>query len=177
MGDRAPSSLSPRRAIAEALVALTGIGLIVLAIGLTQSWFDHHLLPSFYLMRRWYVFLESSSRVALALLGVFLLLVARPRIGRLAARTPVCPDSRSDRRRSCDWRRPTRCELVASVYGVAARAHRAVAASGSATRLDVRPEPRGPQDRRRDERSPSPSTPPAIACAASTSPSIPHCPR
>ena len=88
--DRAPSSLSPRRAIAEVLVALTGIGLIVLAIVLTQSWFDRHLLPSFYLMRRWYVFLESSSRVALALLGVFLLLVARPRIGRLAARTPVC---------------------------------------------------------------------------------------
>jgi hypothetical protein len=70
------------------LVALTGIGLIVLAIVLTQSWFDRHLLPSFYLTRRWYVFFESSSRVALALLGVFLLLVARPRIGRLAAERP-----------------------------------------------------------------------------------------
>ena len=70
------------------LVALTGSGLIVLAIVLTQSWFDHHLLPSFYLMRRWYVFLQSSSRVVLALLGVFLLLVARPRIGRLAAERP-----------------------------------------------------------------------------------------
>ena len=80
--------MSPRRAIAEALVALTGLGLIVLAIDLTQSWFDHHLLPSFYLMRRWYVFLESSSRVVLALAGVFLLLVARPRLGRLAADRP-----------------------------------------------------------------------------------------
>ena len=86
--DRAPSSWSRRRATAEALVALTGIGLIVLAIVLTQSWFDRHLLPSFYLMRRWYVFIESSSRVALALLGVFLLLVVRPRIGRLAAERP-----------------------------------------------------------------------------------------
>jgi hypothetical protein len=80
--------LSPRRKLAEALVALTGIGLIVLAIAVTQSWLDRHLLPSFYLMRRWYVFLESSARVALALMGVFLLLGARPRIGRLAAERP-----------------------------------------------------------------------------------------
>ena len=84
-GDRSPSSWSRRRAITERLVALTGIGLILLALVLTQSWFDRHLLPSFYLMRRWYVFLESASRVVLALLGVFLLLVARPRIGPLAA--------------------------------------------------------------------------------------------
>src|SRR4029453_5493763 len=74
--------------MAEVLVALTGIGVIVLAIVLTQSWFDRHLLPSFYLMRRWYVFLESSSRVALAVLGMFLLFAARPRIGRLAAERP-----------------------------------------------------------------------------------------
>jgi hypothetical protein len=86
--DRAPSSLSRARAITEGLVALIGIGLILLAIVLTQSWFDRHLLPSFYLMRRWYVFLESSSRVVLALVGVFLVVVARPRIGRLAAERP-----------------------------------------------------------------------------------------
>jgi hypothetical protein len=77
-----------RRRISERLVALTGVGLILLAIVLTQGWFDHHLLPSFYLMRRWYVLLESSSRVALAVMGAFLLLVARPRIGRLAAERP-----------------------------------------------------------------------------------------
>jgi hypothetical protein len=80
--------LSPRRAIAEALVALTGVGLILLAIVLTQRWFDHHLLPSFYLMRRWYVLIESSSRVALALVGVLLLFVARPHIGRFAEQRP-----------------------------------------------------------------------------------------
>ena len=56
---RAPSSLSRRRAITEGLVALTGIGLILLAIVLTQRWFDRHLLPSFYLMRRSYGFVES----------------------------------------------------------------------------------------------------------------------
>ena len=85
---RVPPSFSLRRAIAEGLVALAGIGLILLAIVLTQDWFDRHLLPSFYLMRRWYVFIQSSARVALALAGVFLLLVARPRIGRLTAERP-----------------------------------------------------------------------------------------
>src|SRR3954468_267052 len=77
-----------RRAIPEGLVALAGIGLIVLAIVLTQRWFDHHLLPSFYLMRRWYVSIEAASRVVLALLGVLLLLVARSRIGRRSATRP-----------------------------------------------------------------------------------------
>ena len=88
MTDQAPPSLSRRRATAEALVALTGLGLIGLAAAATQTWLDRHLLPSFYLTRRWYVFLESSSRVALALLGLFLLLVARRRIARLAAQRP-----------------------------------------------------------------------------------------
>ena len=88
VSDRPPSSLSRRRAIAEALVALAGIGLVALPILTTQSWLDRHVLPSFYVMRRWYVFFESSSRVALGLLGLFLLLVARPRIGRLGAQRP-----------------------------------------------------------------------------------------
>lgn len=87
MSDPAPSSLSKRRRVAEAVVGLAGLGLIVLPILLTQGWLDRHVLPSFYLMRRWYVFLESASRLALALAGV-LLLAARPRIGRLVAERP-----------------------------------------------------------------------------------------
>jgi hypothetical protein len=86
--DPAPSSLWRRHTLCEALVTLSGIGVILLAIVLTQSWLDRHLMPSFYLMRRWYVFLESSSRVALALTGVFLLLVLRPRIRRRPAQRP-----------------------------------------------------------------------------------------
>jgi hypothetical protein len=85
---RTSSSWPPRRAIAEVLVALIGIVLIAPAIVLTQRWFDQHLLPSFYVMRRWYVFFESSARIGLALIGVFLLIVARPRVGRLAAQRP-----------------------------------------------------------------------------------------
>jgi len=86
--DRAPSSWSRTRAVTEGFVALIGLGLILLAVVLTQRWFDRHLLPSFYLMRRWYVGIALSSRVVLALVGVFLVLVARRRIGRLAAERP-----------------------------------------------------------------------------------------
>jgi hypothetical protein len=70
------------------LVALTGIGLIVARDRPHAKLVRPSPAAVVLLMRRWYVFLESSSRVALALLGVFLLLVARPRIGRLAAERP-----------------------------------------------------------------------------------------
>ena len=88
MTDRVPSSGSWRRTIAEGLVALAGLGLVLLAIVATQSWLDRHVLPSFYLMRRWYVFLESSARVALVLVGLLLLIARRP-IGRVAAERPA----------------------------------------------------------------------------------------
>ena len=83
-----PPSLSRRLATAEACVALAGIALIVLALLLTQGWLDRHLLPSFYVLRRWYVFLESSARVALAGLGLILLLGVRRRLARLAVHRP-----------------------------------------------------------------------------------------
>ena len=123
MTDRTPSRWSWRRAITEGLVALAGIGLILLAIVLTQSWFDRHLLPSFYLMRRWYVFLQSSSRAALAFMGVFLLVVARPRIGRLAAERPSMVIAAAIAavlaigagQYALSWRRPSTLWLLASV--------------------------------------------------------------
>jgi hypothetical protein len=80
--------LSTRRRVAEAVAVIAGLGLILLPIVLTQSWLDRHILPSFYLMRRWYVFLESASRLALAGTGV-LLLLARSRIGRIVAERPT----------------------------------------------------------------------------------------
>jgi hypothetical protein len=87
VAERAPSSWSAQRAV-EASVALVGFGLVLFSILITQSWLDRHLLPSFYVMRRWYVLLETSARVALAVLGMVLLLVAVPRAGRLATRHP-----------------------------------------------------------------------------------------
>src|SRR5580765_906359 len=75
--------VSVRRRAAEIVVLLAGLLLVALAIGLNQRWFDAHLLPSFFLMRRWYIFLESTARVAMALAGLLLVFVVRPRLGRL----------------------------------------------------------------------------------------------
>lgn len=86
---QARSSWPVRRALAEGLLALIGTLLLALAIGCSQAWLDRHVMPSFYLMRRWYRFLETSARIGLALVGLFLLFVARPRVGRLARERPA----------------------------------------------------------------------------------------
>ena len=83
------SASSVRRVLAEAAVVLAGAGLVLLAIGANQAWLDRHILPSFFLMRRWYVFLESSVRIAMAMAGVGLVLGLRRRAGRVAARRPA----------------------------------------------------------------------------------------
>jgi hypothetical protein len=76
------------RALAEVTVGSIGIGLVAGALLTNQDWLDRHILPSFFLMRRWYVFLESSARTAMAISGVVLALVVRPRLGRFTARHP-----------------------------------------------------------------------------------------
>jgi hypothetical protein len=78
----------PRRA-GEILVASVGVVLVVCALAAGQRWFDRHFLPSFFLPRRWYVLSLTVIRVVMATLGVWLALVARPRVGRLVARTPA----------------------------------------------------------------------------------------
>jgi hypothetical protein len=75
--------------IAEVAVALVGGGLIACALLANQTWLDRHFLPSFFLMRRWYVFLESLIRVAMGLFGAFLVVVVRPCVGRITARGPA----------------------------------------------------------------------------------------
>ena len=67
---------------------LWGVGLIAIAIFANQSWLDHHILPSFYLMRTWYVVLESGVRLSMFLAGAMLIVIARPRLGRVADRHP-----------------------------------------------------------------------------------------
>jgi hypothetical protein len=75
----------------EILVALIGVALIAVAVGANQAWLDRHFLPSFLLPRRLYVRLETVVRVALAAIGALLAFVARPRAGRMAARTSAHP--------------------------------------------------------------------------------------
>src|SRR5437879_9991939 len=76
------------RVIVETTVASIGIALLSCALIANQQFLDKHFVPSFFLPRHWYVVLQTSGRLAMAVLGMWLALVARRRTGRFAARTP-----------------------------------------------------------------------------------------
>jgi hypothetical protein len=76
------------RAIAETTTAIAGLALIAAAFAATQRWLDGHFLPSFFLPRAWYVRIETTVRAAIAIVGLLLATVARPRLARVAARAP-----------------------------------------------------------------------------------------
>ena len=77
------------RVIAEIAVASIGGALLACALAANQDWLDRHFLPSFFLPRPWYVRIEAFVRLMMAALGVSLMLFARPRVGRFAARAPA----------------------------------------------------------------------------------------
>jgi hypothetical protein len=76
------------RLVTEIAVASIGGALLACALAANQRWLDKHFLPSFFLPRHWYVLMEALVRLVMAVLGVSLALVARPRAGRFAAQTP-----------------------------------------------------------------------------------------
>jgi len=73
----------------ETAVASIGIALLSCALIANQRFLDRHFVPSFFLPRHWYVVLQTSGRLAMAVLGMWLAFVARRRAGRFAARTPA----------------------------------------------------------------------------------------
>ena len=77
------------RLLAEILVASIGVALLACALGANQRWLDRHFVPSFFLPRHWYVVMETLVRLAMGIVGAWLALIARPRAGRFAARTPA----------------------------------------------------------------------------------------
>src|SRR5260370_2613230 len=77
------------RVIMETAVASIGIALLSGALIANQRFLDRHFVPSFFLPRHWYVVLQTSGRLAMAVLGTWLALVARRRTVRVAARTPA----------------------------------------------------------------------------------------
>src|SRR3954468_18572376 len=87
-GDVSPPRRSIAKLIAEITVGLAGVALVVGALAANQQWLDAHFLPSFFLPPRWYVRIETSVRVVLGLLGVWLAVFTRARAGHLAARAP-----------------------------------------------------------------------------------------
>ena len=76
------------RVIVEAAVASIGIALLSCAVIANQRFLDRHFVPSFFLPHDWYVLLQTSGRLAVAILGTWLAFVGRRRAGRFAARTP-----------------------------------------------------------------------------------------
>lgn len=87
-----PADVSERcaaRVIVEILVALPGVALMGWAIWCDQRWVDRHFLPSFFAPHRTFVMATAAGRIVLGLLGVMLVLVVRPRIGRVFAGVPV----------------------------------------------------------------------------------------
>jgi hypothetical protein len=77
------------RIIAETAVASIGIVLLSCALIANQRFLDRHFVPSFFLPRHWYVVIQTCARLVMAILGTWLVLVARGRAGRFAARTPA----------------------------------------------------------------------------------------
>src|SRR2546429_10013024 len=77
------------RLTAEIVVGFIGAAFLACAIVANQRFRDRHFVPSFFLPRHWYVVLQTSGRLAMAVLGMWLALVARRRTGRFAARTPA----------------------------------------------------------------------------------------
>jgi hypothetical protein len=69
-------------------VVLGSVGTLLLSCALiaNQKFLDRHFVPSFFLPRNWYVVIQTIARLAMAIVGAWLAFVARPRVGRFAAR-------------------------------------------------------------------------------------------
>jgi hypothetical protein len=70
------------------LVLLVGLALVCAALLANQSWLDRHFLPSFFVPRRWYVWIESAVRITIASIGL-LLVFARGRVTRVVTHSPA----------------------------------------------------------------------------------------
>ena len=77
------------RVIAETVVVFFGIALVSCAVIANQRFLDRHFVPSFFLPRRWYVALQTFGRLAMAIVGTWIVLVARRRAGQFTAQTPA----------------------------------------------------------------------------------------
>ena len=74
----------PRRT-AELFVALTGIGLVAVAVVYNHAWLDHHILPDFFVAHDSYLAIADLVRLAMVLLGACLTLFGRRRLARILA--------------------------------------------------------------------------------------------
>ena len=78
----------PRFIVEFAIVSL-GAALLAGAFIANRQFLDRHFVPSFFLPRHTYVVLQLFGRIVMASIGVWLVLVVRPRVGRFASRSPA----------------------------------------------------------------------------------------
>ncbi len=88
LGERRRWPRAAARRVAETALAVAGLALILGALGLPQPWLDRHFLPILFVSHKSYFLGESLARLAVAALGAWLALGARPRLGRLIAGVP-----------------------------------------------------------------------------------------
>ncbi len=73
--------------VVEVAVVAIGIALLACAVLANQRWLDRHFLPSWFLPHRWYVLIESSVRLVIAVVGALFVLLVRSHVARLIAST------------------------------------------------------------------------------------------
>src|SRR5437763_7137974 len=76
------------RSFAEIALACIGCALIAAAAAANQAWFDRHVLPSYWTPREEIVRTELLVRIALAVVGAAIVILART-VARLLAREPL----------------------------------------------------------------------------------------
>jgi hypothetical protein len=74
------------RVIAEIVMVSIGIALLGCALAADHRWLDRHFLPAYFVTRQVYVVALSLARAVVTALGAALVLVLRPRFGRLVVR-------------------------------------------------------------------------------------------
>src|SRR5260370_21649669 len=73
---------------AEIAVACIGCALIAAAAAANQAWFDRHFLPSYWTPREEIVRTELLLRIAVAVVGAVIVLLAQ-KVARLLTRDPL----------------------------------------------------------------------------------------
>lgn len=74
------------RFLSQAIVGLCGAGILAFAAHAGPEWMDRHFLPDFFKPAEHRVAVANVVRIVLALAGIALLVVVRPRVARLAGR-------------------------------------------------------------------------------------------
>jgi hypothetical protein len=85
----AQQSARAARIVVEIAIASLGTAVVVWSIVADQRWFDTHFLPAFFVSRNAYVAAQWLARLAAIVVGLTLIFVARPRIGRVIGRRPA----------------------------------------------------------------------------------------